>query len=214
MTGETLQTRLLEAESSAQKVILELKKEITSGMTEADIAQKALTIMAKLGAKKNWHKPVVRIDENTTLSFSEPAKNPDIQSTSESIVMLDFGPVFKGYEADVAETICLSGRPEHLRIIRASEQIWEETTKFWKEEGSETTGKKIYEFASYLAEKADYDLITTEGGHRIGEFPHERTTPKKLCDLEIYPEPFEWILEIKLCHKSEPFGAFYERILH
>ncbi|MEG0243946.1 MAG: hypothetical protein RR726_16045, partial [Pseudomonas sp.] len=58
-----------------------------------------------------------------------------------------------------------------------------------------------------------WQLERNLAGHRIADFPHALFGQDKLADLDIVPSEMVWVLEIQLCHPTEPVGAFFEDIL-
>src|SRR5471030_971290 len=54
------------------------------------------------GIKEFWHKKIVRAGVNTMQPYD--GNPPDVLIREDDLVILDFGPVFNGNEADVART--------------------------------------------------------------------------------------------------------------
>lgn len=205
---------LLQAQALAWEGLRRTRADLRPGMTEGEIRKRGEAILAELGATKQWHRVVVRIDESTLLKFSEPA-NPDQRLGAESIVFLDLGPVFEfdgvAYEGDVGATFVMGEDPEKLRVVEASRTLFAKVAAIWREES--ISGEELYRRASEEALKMGVVLHPDVDGHRAGDFPHQVFFRGGIGELGFRPSAGVWILEIQIRHPTLPFGAFYEDTL-
>ena len=180
-------------------------------MTEKEISDLGATVLKDLGAKKNWHRVVVRIDDSTLKKFSEPA-DPEKRLGPESLFFLDLGPVFEvegiEYEGDVGETFSMGSDPEKLRVASASRDLFRTVSSIWREES--ISGAELYARAGREAEKIGVVLHPGVDGHRVGDFPHQIFFRGGIGELGFRPGAGVWILEIQVRHPTLPYGAFFE----
>jgi methionyl aminopeptidase len=202
--------KLQHASNIAQQVIEKVVSQLRPGMNEKEIIQQIFQAEESFGARKNWHKPIVRIGANTILSFDYPSI-PNIKLQENDIFFIDIGPVVDGYEADLSQSFTMGVNEAYSQICHDSRDIWHLCYEEWKAKG--LTGEELYVIAVSEAKQRGYELDLEEGGHRIGPFPHERPAPEFLKDEMLKVNPGQWILEIKLLDPQKKFGAFFESIL-
>ena len=205
---------LREAQEKSWAALREIIPEIRVGMTGREAEKKADEILKRLGSPKNWHRPIVRVGENTLKKFSE-ASNADVRLKTEDLFFIDLGPLWEidgvMYEGDVGDTFVLGADSSHVQIAQAARKIFASVSKIWKEES--LSGKDLYLRATAEAEKLGYVLNQDVDGHRVGDFPHQIFFKGGLTELDFKPSAGIWILEIQIRHPKFSYGAFIEDML-
>jgi Xaa-Pro aminopeptidase len=219
------QLSLLAAQDRAVELFeaVERRAVIAAGVTELEASDAIRDLAAEMfGAKKHWHKRIVRSGPNTLLTF---AKNPKPRTiTSDDIVFVDFGPVFTGWEADFGRTFVLGGDGAKLRLRDALAVVWNAGREHF-ESHPEITGEQLFAFMTAEAERTGYEFGGDIAGHLVGRFPHSRAAGPKVASY-IAPgsdqpmrrtdkaeQPCHWILEVHLVDRERQIGGFYEELL-
>ena len=192
MPVEELKTINVEAEVADYEHNLEIKEIYAELLIEVD-------------ASRHWHAPQIRFGQNTLYAFGRPSSHA-MTLKNEDIYIIDIGPVFNGVEADYAITI--STAPQYDALVATAKEIWNATHQAWIDHNY--NGMDLYFYAQKQAQESGYILDFSEGGHRIGPFPHERSAPSDLKYLDTEVVDGEWILEIKLIDPIHKVGAFFE----
>jgi hypothetical protein len=206
---------------------------LREGMSEADARKLALQVFAELGVTKHWHRPYVRFARGTTLTFNDPEQaEPRLQHGDP--VYVDLGPVWPAaalgraalgleYEGDFGDSFVFSlgdtgGAssetelyPQAEQCIRAARALFHEAQSHWHAE--RLTGEALYAFLRKRAEELGYDLAEEVEGHRVGDFPHQKYSRKRLAELAFVPAETLWVLEVQLLDRERRFGAFFEDLL-
>jgi Xaa-Pro aminopeptidase len=196
---------------------------ITPGKWESElIADVVALAKSEFGIESFWHKKIVRVGVNTLQPYS--GSPPDVMIQEDDIVILDFGPVFNGWEADLGRTYVLGNDPLKLKLQRDIETAWHEA-KAWHAEQTSLTGAEYFDYLHQLARKYGWEYAGEIGGHIVGHFPHEQLAPGDL-GLDIHPDnhsdilqPGEsgnsrnWILEIHFVDRINNIGGFFEQLL-
>ncbi|MEO8415754.1 MAG: M24 family metallopeptidase [Ginsengibacter sp.] len=175
------------------------------------------------GIKDRWHKKIVRAGKNTLCSY--PENPPDEIIQDDDIVILDFGPIVDGYEADLGRTYVMGNDDGKMKIKNDVEKAWYET-QHWC---SKQTSLKSSDLFAYVVKKATEYGYTFGGeiaGHIVGKFPHEQPLDPKSLELDIHPENHNdmflpdangdkrhWILELLFIDKENKTGAYFEQLL-
>src|SRR5258708_5153215 len=97
--------KLTLAENKAKELfdIVEERGLIAPGKSESDLTQEIVELAKKeFGIEKFWHKKIVRAGANALQSYS--GNPPDMVIQKDDAVILDFGPIFEGWEADLGRT--------------------------------------------------------------------------------------------------------------
>jgi Xaa-Pro aminopeptidase len=211
--GEIFRTDLLRAaRDRTADVIAQVARQIRPGMTEGDVKTLLQSVQEELGAPKSWHPPQIRFGENTLKAFGEKGQE-NVPLKATDIFFLDIGPIFEGHEGDVGRTFSIGDDPEMQRCCTDIEAIWNDVRDHWSK--TNTTGEKLYQFATECAAKRGWKLTTEHAnGHRIADFPHTVRNRGSIESFDGHPAPDRWILEIQIRHPSRPFGAFYEDLLN
>jgi Xaa-Pro aminopeptidase len=202
---------LLAAQAKTRKALAKIREALHPGMSELEIQRAGEAILRAAGAKKNWHRVVVRIDADTLLKFNSPA-NPEAKLLPDSIVFLDIGPIFEidgvQYEGDAGETFAMDNDAEKARIIQAGQALFRRIAEIWRTES--ISGVELYRRAENEAERLGVVLNQEVDGHRVGDFPHQAFCRGGIGELDFKPGAGVWILEIQIRHPTLPYGAFFE----
>lgn len=204
-----LKTYLL-ARKVAWEIVYEVWDACFLGMSESDGVQLVESAYLKRGIEKKWHITKFRIGPNTQLAFQE-VSDPNVRLCENGICFIDIGPVFKGHEADVADTFIFGKNEAYLNLKNATKIIFDKTAKHWRE--TKASGPLLYEFAKHEAKLLGYTLKEDSEGHRLGDFPHHLFYRGGLLGIEDSPRDYLWVLEIHLLDEGLGVGAFYEDIL-
>ncbi len=198
---------------------------IISGKSEAQLIEEIVQIAkSDFGIEKYWHKKIVRAGINTLQPFS--GNPPDRIIQDDDIVVLDFGPIFDGHEADLGRTYVIGNNPLKLQLQKDVEAAWHEA-KSWYLKQNSLTGAQFFNYVIYLTKRYGYEFGNEIAGHIVGPYPHEQPDdPKDLC-LDIHPENHSsilgndkhgnsrhWILEIQFVDRINNIGGFFEQIVN
>jgi Xaa-Pro aminopeptidase len=208
---EAILTMATSARNKTWNAIEAIKNMIVPGITEKDAIKKANQFFADHGVKKFWHKTYIRFGESTVLSYNEPYFE-NIVLKENDIFYIDVGPVWDGIEGDCGKTFVIGDRSDFKKITDDVKTLFDDTHQYWIK--TQATGQQIFEYTKAQVEKIGYLLQPSYvKGHRLSEFSHAKYTNMKLFDLDFSPSAERWVLEIKICHPSMKFGAFYEDLL-
>lgn len=213
---------LLKAQARGWEGLRQLQAAIRVGMTEEEARREGERILKELGAKKHWHRVLVRFGANTLKKFNEASDAVEPLREGD-VYFLDLGPVFEvdgiEYEADIGETFVVESAspqaPEHqvakLELVEAARTIFRRVAGIWREES--LSGAALYARAKEETEKLGYVLNPEVDGHRVGDFPHQVFFRGGMGEIDFKPSAGVWILEIQIRHPHLPFGAFIEDLL-
>ncbi len=219
--------KMLFAELQSKKLFnaVEQKGLIVQGKSEAALVDEIVK-MATLdfGIDHYWHKKIVRTGINTLQPFNGNPPNRVIEN--DDLVILDFGPIVQGCEADLGRTYVLGNDPLKLKIQKDVEMAWYEA-KDWYLAQSQLTGAAFFNYINNLAKRYGYAFGNEIAGHIVGPFPHEQPDdPNDLC-FDIHPDNHSsilqadkhgnlrhWILEIQFVDRVNNIGGFFEQLLN
>jgi Xaa-Pro aminopeptidase len=224
--NETKQ-KLALAEQKAKELfdIVEKRGLIVPGKSEWQLIEEVAQIAkADLGIEKYWHKKIIRAGVNTLQPFN--GNPPDRIIQNDDIVVLDFGPIFNGYEADLGRTYVIGNDPLKLKLKKDVEAAWYEA-KDWYSNQSSLTGAAFFNYVMGLTKRYGYEFGNEIAGHLVGPFPHEQPdAPNDLC-FDIHPgnhssillldkqgNERNWILEIQFVDRINNIGGFFEQLLN
>jgi len=120
---------------NAEKITLELFNTIENGnliiagKSEAQLSAEVCNMASeKFGIENHWHKKIVRTGKNTLCIY--PDNPPDKIIQEDDIVILDFGPIVDGYEADLGRTYVLGANAAKLKIkkVNATFLVFKQST--------------------------------------------------------------------------------------
>lgn len=100
-TGKELKL-IQKAQEITHKIFLALKKEISFGQSEKDIAWKIKTLARKFSAQDLAFEPVVAFGKNSACPHH---KNTDKKLKKGDLILLDLGVVYKNYHSDMTRII-------------------------------------------------------------------------------------------------------------
>jgi Xaa-Pro aminopeptidase len=215
------------AEQKAKELFntVEEKGLIVPGKSESKLIEEVAQIAREnFAIEKYWHKKIVRAGINTMQPFN--GNPPDRIIQNDDMVVLDFGPIFEGFEADLGRTYIIGNDPLKLKIKKDVEAAWYEA-KDWHSNQSNLTGAEFFNYVIGLAKRYGYEFGNEIAGHIVGPFPHEQPDdPNDLC-LDIHPGNHSdilqldkhgnnrhWILEIQFVDRVNNIGGFFEQLLN
>lgn len=196
---------------------------IVPGKTEQQLNEEVVKVAYDVfGVDTFWHKKIVRAGVNTMCPYS--ADPPDLVIQDDDIVILDFGPVFNGYEADFARTYIIGDDPNKRAVKAASEAAWEEANAWYNRQTS-LTGARLFTYLCNLARQYGYEYGGEIGGHIVGPYPHEQLGPGNL-GLDIHPDNHQemflkdpqgndrhWVLEMLFVDRKNQIGGYMEQLI-
>jgi methionine aminopeptidase len=197
---------------------------IIAGKSETQLSLEVCKVAAeKFGIENYWHKKIVRTGKNTLCIY--PDNPPDEIIQEDDIVIIDFGPIVDGYEADLGRTYVIGNNASKLKIKQDVEKAWYQTQAWFNTQ----TYLKSSDLFKYVVEKAKEYSYTFGGeiaGHIVGKFPHEQPLNPKSVELDIHPEndndmflldangnKRHWILELLFIDKENKIGGYFEQLL-
>jgi Xaa-Pro aminopeptidase len=195
---------------------------VAPGKSEKQLNDEIVKLASEyFGIQEFWHKKIVRAGINTMQPYG--SNPPDRLINFDDIVILDFGPVFNGYEADVARTYVVGNDTLKLKIKADVQTAWREANTWFKKQ-RKLTGAECFAYITSLATRYGYESVGEIAGHIVGRFPHEQLGPGNL-GLDIHPDnhqdmflkdpqgnPRHWILEMHFADKTNGIGAFFEQL--
>ena len=216
---------LLLAEEKANELFTAIEKEglIVPGKFESRLIDEIVELaLDRFGIEKFWHKKIVRAGINTLEPYS--SNPPDRAIQDDDIVIVDFGPIVDGWEADLARTYVIGNAPLKLKIKSDVEAAWYEANA-WYARQTRLTGATFFHYITALAERYGYRFGGEIAGHIVGPFPHEQLGPGN-WGLDIHPDNHQdmfekdpegnnrhWILEIHFVDRVNHIGGFFEQLL-
>ena len=219
--------KLALAEQKAKELFDTVEKRglIVAGKSEWQLIDEVAQIAkADFGIEQFWHKKIVRAGINTLQPFN--GNPPERMIQQDDIVVLDFGPIFQGCEADLGRTYVIGNDPLKLQLKKDVETAWYEA-KEWYVNQSSLTGAAFFNYIIDLTKRYGYEFGNEIAGHLVGPFPHEQPDdPHDLC-FDIHPDNHSsillldkegnsrnWILEIQFADRVNNIGGFFEQLLN
>ena len=200
---------MLAAREKSIRALAAIASQLKVGMTTGEALEMAARQLQAMGASHTWHPTYIRFGVDTV---RPPREGIDRQRRlrADDIAVVDLGPVWDGYEGDYGDTFVFGDAPLHQACTTALHEVFDETRQAWLRG---LTGRELYDFAEQSAASKGWRLARNLAGHRLADFPHALFESKELADLEIPPSEMAWVLEIQLCHPTEPVGGFFEDML-
>lgn len=224
--------RLLDAQAKAEALFAEAHARalIQPGIAETTISDSLRDLANELfGVRRYWHKRLVRSGPNTLAPYE--GNPPDRAIDDDDILILDVGPIFQGWEADIGRTIVFGNDATKLRLQADVDRIWAIGRKHFHA-SPDITGSEMYEFMVGLIRGSGYRHDLGFAGHLVGEFPHEAlnfpdvsATPQELAcyiapenhlpmrRLDAQGRQCHWILEVWAEHEANGYAGFTEQLL-
>ena len=216
---------LVQAEQKAKNLFktVEGLELIVPGKTEQQLNDEVVKLAREIyGIKEFWHKKIVRAGANTMQPYG--GDPPDVVIQQDDLVILDFGPVVNGWEADLARTYVVGSNPRKQKLKTDVENAWQQANA-WYAGHSSLTGAEFYHYITDMALRYGYTFGGEIAGHIVGPYPHEQLGPGNM-GLDIHPDNHQdmfdrdpqgnsrhWILEIHFVDKANNIGAFFEQLL-
>lgn len=200
---------MLAAREKTIRALAAIASQLKVGMTTGEALDMAAEQLQAMGASHTWHPTYIRFGDDTVRPPREGI-DPLRPLRASDIVVVDLGPVWDGYEGDYGDTFVFGESALHRDCFKAVHEVFDETREAWKRG---MTGCELYDFAEERAVSKGWRLSRNLAGHRIADFPHALFGTTELAELEITPSEMVWVLEIQLCHPTEPVGGFFEDIL-
>jgi hypothetical protein len=72
---------------------------------------------------------------------------------------------------------------------------------------------ELYQLLNQQAAQEGFELNQDVGGHRVGDFPHQKYSKASTDDLQFSPSKGLWVLEFQLVCREHSFGVFFEDLL-
>lgn len=224
--NENAKMKLAHAENISVQLFDAIEKNnlIVPGKSEKQLNEEVSQLaLEKFGIEKHWHKKIVRAGRNTQVTYSD--NPPNIVMQSDDIIVVDYGIIVDGWEADYARTYVLGKDPKKLKLKSDVEQAWYETQAWYRKQ----TKLKASDFFKYIVDKAEeygYSYGGVIAGHIVGEYPHEQPADPKSFDLDVHPDNHNdmflrdangnerhWILEMHFVDKKNNIAAYMEQLL-
>ena len=200
---------MLAAREQTVRALAAIAEQLQVGMTTAQALDMASHTLQSMGASHTWHPTYIRFGDDT-IRTPRQGIDPQRKLRATDIAVVDLGPVWDGYEGDYGDTFVFGEHRLYEDCVKALHQVFDETRDAWHRG---LTGRELYDFAEQSAHTKGWRLERNLAGHRIADFPHALFGQDKLAEIEIVPSEMVWVLEIQLCHPTEPVGAFFEDIL-
>ncbi len=216
--------------SNAEKISIQLfnavekNNLIIAGKSEAQLASEIADLaLEKFGIKDHWHKKIVRAGVNTLATYPENPPGKIIQE--DDILFIDFGPIVKGYEADLGRTYVMGNNATKLKLKNDIEKAWYEIQE-WYQTKTKLKASELFQYAVEKANDYGWTFAGEIAGHIVGEFPHEQPLDPKSLELDIHPandndmflldangNERHWILELQFVDKEKEIGGYFEQLL-
>jgi NAD(P)H-flavin reductase/ferredoxin len=200
---------MLAAREQSVRALDAIASQLKIGMTTAQAQEMARQTLEAMGASHTWHPTYIRFGDDTVRTPRQGV-DPHRKLRATDIAVVDLGPVWDGYEGDYGDTFVFGNDPLHQACTQALHEVFDETRQAWHRG---LTGRELYDVAEGSARAKGWQLERNLAGHRIADFPHALFGQDKLAEVDIVPSEMVWVLEIQLCHPSEPVGGFFEDIL-
>ena len=214
--AEKLSTELFDAVERANLII--------PGKSESQLSLEVCTLAAEqFGIESHWHKKIVRAGGNTMCIY--PDNPPDIIIAEDDLVILDFGPIVEGYEADLGRTYVMGSDPAKLKLKKDVEEAWYEI-RTWYNKQFVLRSSDLFRHVVEKAADYGYRFGGEIAGHIVGKYPHEQPLDPKSLDLDIHPDNHNdmflldangdkrhWILELLFIDEEKQLGGYFEQLL-
>lgn len=204
--------------------LVEKNKLIVAGKSEEQLNNEIVTLARdKFGITIHWHKKIVRAGVNTMAIYTDNPADRMIQA--DDIVILDFGPVVEGWEADYARTFVLGNDARKLKIKADVEKAWYEIQKWYKQQRS-VKASDLFAMTRKKAKEYGWTSAGDIAGHIVGKYPHEQPADPKSLELDVHPSndndmflrdangsKRNWILEVHFIDTDHQIGGYMEQLL-
>ena len=197
---------------------------IVAGKTEAQLNKEIDTLASNdFGITQHWHKKIVRTGKNTLSPYHDDPPNRVIDEND--IIFIDWGPVVKGYEADIGRTFVLGTHPRKLKLKNDVEAAWHELQVLYQHQTT-LKASTLFQYATEKAVEYGWEFGGAIAGHIIGKYPHEQPLDPQSLELDIHPDnpndiflrdeegkERHWILELQFIDRENEIGGYFEQLL-
>jgi hypothetical protein len=197
---------------------------IIAGKSEAQLSEEVCNLAEeKFGIKNHWHKKIVRTGKNTRCIY--PDNPPDRIIQNDDIVILDFGPIVEGYEADIGRTYILGNDPKKIKIKMNVEKAWYQIQD-WYHQQKAVKSSFLFQHCVDKAAEYGYTFGGQIAGHILGKYPHEQPADPTSVALDVHPhndddmflldangDKRHWLLELLFIDATNEIGGYFEQLL-
>ena len=196
---------------------------IRPGILESELSQQIDALArARHGLRRHWHRRIVRAGRNTLLSYYDDAE--DLRIAEDDLVIIDLGPVFGEWEADVGRSYVLGTDPRKRQALTDIGAAFTLGRELYEAMPNLTAGA-LYDYMHALALDFGWEFGAPTAGHLVGHFPHEQPrdgsrrfsirsgNDTRLREPDDAGRPRHWILEVHFVDRERGFGAFCEELL-
>jgi hypothetical protein len=197
---------------------------IVAGKTEAQLSEEVCTLAdEKFGIKNHWHKKIVRAGKNTMCIY--PDNPPDRIIQNDDIVILDFGPIVEGYEADIGRTYILGNDSKKIKIKLDVEKAWHQIQDWYHQQKS-VKSSYLFQYCVDKAAEYGYTFGGQIAGHILGKYPHEQPADPTSVALDVHPQNDDdmflldangdkrhWLVELLFIDAENEIGGYFEQLL-
>ena len=225
-TKDVTESRMIQAQKISADIFkaIEERKLIVAGKTEAQLNQEIVQLaLDEFGVDLHWHKKIVRVGVNTMAIY--PDNPPDQIIKPDDIVILDYGIVFHGYEADYARTYVLGDDPMKIKLKKDVEKAWYEIQNWYRKQKI-VKASDLFALTRQKAKEYGWESAGIIAGHIVGKYPHEQPKDPKSWELDVHPDNHNdilmrdvngnkrhWILEVHFVDKANNMGGYFEQLL-
>lgn len=220
---ETRMQRAQEISANIFKTVEE-RNLIVPGKSEEQLNREIVQLaFEEFDVELHWHKKIVRAGINTMAIY--PDNPPDQIIKPDDIVILDYGIVFHGYEADYARTFVLGNDPRKIKLKNDVEKAWYEIQDWYRKQSS-VKASDLFALTRKKASEYGWTSAGVIAGHIVGKYPHEQPADPKSWELDVHPENHNdilmrdangdkrhWILEVHFVDKVNNIGGYFEQLL-
>lgn len=219
-------TKLLQAERLTLQLFEAVEKSnlIVAGKTESQLCLEVCDIASRqFRINEHWHKKIVRAGKNSICIY--PDNPPEEIIQTNDTVILDFGPIVEGYEADLGRTYILGENARLLKMKQDVEKAWYQTQEWYHRQNS-LKASTLFQYVVDKASEFGWSFGGEIAGHIVGKYPHEQPADPASLELDIHPsnhndlfltdargEQRHWILELLFIDKQNERGAYFEQLL-
>lgn len=221
----TVEQSLANAQRKAEDLFAEVVDAglIRPGVLESELSAQVHDLaQRRFGVRRHWHKRIVRCGANTVLGYYDDP--PELRTSEDDVVYLDFGPLFDEWEADFGRTYVIGNDPLKHKLVDDLDAAFTSGKRKYLEEPDLTAGA-LYDHVYEQASRSGWVFAAATAGHLIGHFPHERSPGDparfsirrgntiRLREPDAEGRPRHWILEVHFANAARTFGGFCEELL-
>jgi Xaa-Pro aminopeptidase len=199
-----------EASRLAQVILEEIIAHLRPGVFESEARNFAHSRFEAHGIERPWQTPYIRFGDHTILNPKQKAKE-DYALSETDLAIVGISAVKNGFAGDAGRTVALGSNDVFYNLTTYGKKIYEEMLAFWRR--SQPTGEELYAAVQAAAKKQGFILNFEGAGHVVGTYPAKGWKH----GLDSFPRKVEkgvWMLEIQIRHPEQPYGAYFQGLLH